>query len=167
MDVENQVVVPPSLPRLLFGLVVGGLGIVVGFLFIFGQGIAFTIVSSGVSGLAFLGFVVSVIRRRPPVVITAAGFTVYTLFGEKSQKWDDIQGAFARTRIGLINAVGYNLTAEYKASTGKKRTTRVSGYDDGITGAFAISTEKLAELLNKHSRDVSRAVAGPVNSKPG
>jgi hypothetical protein len=155
-----EVVVPPSLPRLLVTLFVGVLVMVGGLFLVIGPGQVLTTVAAGLGGLAILAFVVAVVRRRPRVVVTAAGFTIHKLFGEESHAWQDVHGQFAVIKIGLIKAVGYNFTAAYKARTGRKPTSKFSGYDAAISGAFALSAEKLAELLNTHRRTQADTALG-------
>ncbi len=159
MAMENEVVVPPSLPRLLASLLVGVLGVLGGLFLVIGAGKVLDIAAAGVGGLAVLALVVAIVRRRPRVVVTARGFTVLQLFGEESHEWQDVHGQFAVIQIGLGKAVGYNLTADCKARLGKKPTSLFSGYDAAISGAFALSAEKLARLLNTHRR----TEAGPAN----
>jgi hypothetical protein len=155
-----EVVVPPSLSPLPATLVVGVLGMVCGLLLIFGPGQVVITVAAGLAGLGILGFVGAVVRRRPRVVITPRGFTIYKLFGEESHQWQDVDARFAVIKIGLNKAVGYHFTADYRARTGKKPTSLFSGYDGAISGAFALSAEELAELLNAHRRtEAATAVA--------
>ena len=139
MDLTNQVVVPPSLPRLLSSLLVACLGIVGGLLLILGPGLILTIVAIGVGGLTVLACIVAVVRRRPRLVITPDGFTIYKLFGEHSQKWEDIRGEFSIVKSGWIKVVGYNLTTEYKARIGRNHKVSVPKCDQSISGAFALS----------------------------
>src|SRR5262245_65980080 len=96
-----EVVVPPSLSRLLATLFVGVLGVVGGLRLIFGPGQVVITVAAGLAGLAILAFVGAVVRRRPRVVVTAQGFTIYKLFGEESHQWQDVEGQFAVIKIGL------------------------------------------------------------------
>jgi hypothetical protein len=152
MAASSAVVVPPSLPRLLAALLVGGVGVVGGLLLLFGPGPVLVAVASAVGGLIVLVFVVAVVRQRPRVVITPEGFTVYKLFGEESRKWAEVHGKFAVIRIGWNRAVGYNLTAGHKARVGKKPTSLFAGYDAAVSGAFGLPAEELAELLNAHAR---------------
>jgi hypothetical protein len=165
MTAPRPVVVPPSIPRLLALLLVGGGGVVGGLLLIFGPGPVWSIVAAAVGGLVILAFVVAVARQRPRVVITPEGFTVYKLFGEESRNWDEVHRDFAVIKIGLTQAVGYNLTADYKARTGKRPTSLFSGYDAAISGAFALPAEKLAELLNAHARQRAGSADGGVRGE--
>jgi hypothetical protein len=150
MTAARQVIVPPSIARLLPLLLISGAGVVGGLLLIFGPGQVWATLASVAGGLIVLTFIVAVVRRRPRVVISAQGFTIYKLFGEESHHWQDVDSRFAVIKIGLNKAVGYHFTADYKVRTGKKRTSLFSGYDAAISGAFALSAEELAELLNAH-----------------
>jgi hypothetical protein len=150
-----EVIVPPSLPRLLASLVVGVLCMVGGLLMLLGPRLVLIPVAPALGGMALLVFVLAVVRRRPRVVITAEGFTVHKLFGEESHEWRDVHGSFAVIKIGISKAVGYHLTTDYKARTGRKSASRFSGYDAAISGAFALPADKLAELLNAHHRNAS------------
>jgi hypothetical protein len=91
---------------------------------LFGFGLTIMAWGSLVCGLAavFL-FANAVLRQRPRVVITPDGFTFHGPFGNRSYKWDDIEGRFAVIKIGLIKTVAYHLTAECKARLGKKPTS--------------------------------------------
>jgi hypothetical protein len=155
-----DVVVPPSVSRVLATTSLGALGMVGGLFLIFGPGSVLLAGVTGVGGLAVLAVVVAVVRRRPRVAITPAGFTVHKLFGDDARAWEDVQGPFAVIRLGLGRAVGYRLTAEYKARTGRRPTTQFSGYDAAIAGAFALPADKLAELLNAHQRAVTGTANG-------
>jgi hypothetical protein len=115
-----------------------------------------------VGGLIVLAFVVAVVRQRPRVVITPEGFTVYKLFGGQSRKWRDVHGEFAVIKLGWIKGVGYNLTDGHKARVGTKPTSLFSGYDAAISGAFELSAEQLAEVLNAHARQGAGSADGGV-----
>jgi hypothetical protein len=145
-------------------LLVGGVGVVGGLLLILGRGPVWVAVASAVGGLILLTFAVAVVRQRPRVVIAPEGFTVYKLFGEESRKWDEVHGEFAVIKIGWNRAVGYNLTAGYKARAGTKPTSLFSGYDAAVSGAFRLSAEQLAELLNAHARQGVSSTEGSVRS---
>lgn len=152
MTAPRQVEVSPSIPRLLALVLVGGGGVVGGLLLIFGPGPLWSTLAAVAGGFAAFVFLVAVVRRRPRVVISEHGFTVYKLFGEEAHRWQDVDGRFGVIKIGLNKAVGYHFSADYKARTGKKPTSLFSGYDAAVSGAFALSAEELADLLNAHRR---------------
>src|SRR5690242_248785 len=74
-------------------------------------------------------FLIAAIIQRPRVIITPKGFLFEKLIGREAHQWDEIDGQFAVIRIGIMKAVAYKLTPEYKARTGKKPTSLFSGYD--------------------------------------
>ncbi len=158
---SEPVVVPPSIPRLLGTFVVSGGGMVGGLLVILGPGPLWGTAASVCVGLIIVACVVGVIRQRPRVEITSEGFTVYKLFGQESRSWGDVAGEFAVIQIGSTNAVGYNLVEGRTARAGARSAPRLSGYDAGISGAFAMPAEGLANVLNAHARQAAGGVNGP------
>ena len=144
MVASSPVVVPPSRLRLLAVLLVG-VCIAVGQERLFGLGPVFLVIYCALGGLYVLLFVVAIVRRRPRLVITPEGFTLYKIFGKESRKWEEVQGDFAVITIGWQRAVGYNLTAKHKARVGNKPTSLFSGYDAAVSGAFGLPAEQLAE----------------------
>jgi hypothetical protein len=159
MTQSSTVVVPLSLLRLLVILLVCA-PIMVGSVFlIFGPGSILDAGAAVISGLNILCFVVAAVRQRPRVVITPDGFVVHKLFGEESHLWENIEGPFAVIKIGVAKAVGFKLSASYKARIGKKPTSSFSGYDAAIGGAFKLSAKELAELLNAHWRQDLHSIA--------
>jgi hypothetical protein len=126
---------------------------------IFGLGMILAAIATVAFTLSLFFFVVAATTQRPRVVITAEGFVVHKLLGAESRKWEDVDGRFAVIKIGWSAAVAYNLTPEYKTRIGKKRTSLFSGYDAAVSGAFKLSAEELAALLNEHKQP---APASPV-----
>jgi hypothetical protein len=98
-------------------------------------------------------YILAALRRRPRVVVTREGFVFEKLIGREVHRWDDIDGRFVVIKIGLNQAVAYNLTPEYKVRTGKKPTSLFSGYDAAVGGgALPCPAGELAELLNEHKQ---------------
>jgi hypothetical protein len=149
MTEPNTVVVRPNLLQLLAVLLGCTLGVVGGLFLIVGFGTVFAVTAAVVTGLSVLCFVVAAARQRPQVVITPEGFAIQKLFGQESYKWADIDGCFGVITIGWSKAIGFKLSAEYKARVGRKPTSLFSGYDAAVSGVFQLSAEELAELLNK------------------
>jgi len=139
-------------------VVLGSLGVACGLFLFFGSGVIPTLAVGCAAGGVFSAvcFVVTAVSQRPRVVITPQGFAFHGLIGGLSHKWEDIDGPFAVIKIGLGTAgVAYKLTADCKARVGKKPTPRFlgyHGYDETIVGAFQLSAEELAELLNAVKR---------------
>ncbi len=152
MTDSSAVVVPLSLRKLLATLLVCNFFLICCLFLVFGPGTIFDVGIVAINGLCVVVFVVAAVRQRPRVVITSKGFAVYKLFGEETQKWENIEGPFAVIRIGMAKAVGYKLSERYKEQIGKKSTSYFSGYDAGISGAFKLSARELVELLNVHRR---------------
>jgi len=159
MTLPSTLVVPPSLPRLLVALLAGNLALVGGFFLMFGPGTLLAVTAAVAGGVSGLCLVAAAVGQRPRVVITAEGFASQKLFGEESHKWQDVEGPFAVIKIGWGKAVGYNLRASYEARIVKKPTTLFSGYDAAISGAFRLSAEELADLLNAHYQQYQRHAA--------
>lgn len=157
MTEQAFVIVPPSLVRLLGNwavstlLMIGGLwGVSVGLLGLTWPTLA--LMSAAIAGLATAIFVIAIVRQRPQVVITPDGFTFCSLIGNRSYKWQDIEGQFGVFKLGLNKLVGFRWTADFKARTGKKPSTSLSGYDDALGGALALSAQELTALLNEKKR---------------
>ncbi len=79
------------------------------------------------------------------------------LIGSESHRWEDIAGPFAAIKIGWTKAVGYHFSTAYNARVGKKPTTKFSGYNAVIMGAFKLTAVELAELLNRHKHEYLRS----------
>jgi hypothetical protein len=135
---------------LLSGVGIGALGAVAGLNLVFGAEMVLVVASAVVGGLAVLGLVLAAVRRRPRVIISADRFVSQALFGEESHRWEDIAGPFAVIRSGWSKLVAFNFTPAYKARVSFKPTTLYSGYDSAIAGAFRLSKEELAGLLNEY-----------------
>jgi hypothetical protein len=162
MTQADAVTVSPSLLRLLKMLVISNLIMVCGILGIsigaIGVGAGTIIACVTVVVLSTLFYVVAAFRHRPRLVIGSQGFVFEKLFGREAHHWQEIDGRFAVIKIGISKGVGYNLTQEYKARSGKKSTGRFSGYDAAVFGAaLPRSAEELAELLNEHKQRYSAA----------
>lgn len=153
MTQPSTVTVPPSFPKLLGRLVVANLCMAGGIFMVVGWGMIQTVVCALAVGLSAVHLVLAAVMRRPRVVITPEGFG---LIGDLSYKWEDVDGPFAVIKIGWSKTVAYKLTADCKARVGKKPTSRWSGYragyDEVVMGAFTLSAEELAALLNEHKR---------------
>jgi hypothetical protein len=95
-------------------------------------------------------FLAAVVGNRPCVEISAGGFTTRTALTSRSRCWRDIESDFTVIKIGSAKAVGYRLTEAYKKLAGIKPTTMFAGNDEGISGAYRIPINELADLLNQH-----------------
>jgi hypothetical protein len=150
MELPTPFVVPPNLPK-LFGIFIGCTVVCIGCVFmIVGPGMVWAFASALCVGLYGVGLILAVVRQRPRVIIGSEGFEFQSLFGSRSHRWDQIDGAFTVIRIGLSKVVAYKLTSEFKARIGRMPTTRYSGYDEVLTGALEVRPRQLAELLNAH-----------------
>jgi hypothetical protein len=157
MTRPETVIIAPSLVRLLRTLIVGNLLMVGGIL-----GIAVGLVGIGnwtiwacvaAVGLTTGLHLVAAIRKRPRLLITCEGFVFEKLIGSEAHRWDEIDGKFAVIKIGLSEAVAFNLTPEHKARIGKKPTSLFAGYDAAVVGsAMPCSASALADLLNEHKQ---------------
>jgi hypothetical protein len=157
MTHANPVIVPPSLLKLLPTLMVGGLGMAGGLFFIIGLRTIWLVLGAAVGVLMVLTFVAAAITQRPRVTIGRDGFVLEKLIGSESHKWEDIAGPFAAIKIGWTKGVGYHFSAAYNARVGKKPTTKFSGYNAVIMGAFKLTAAELAELLNRHKHEYLRS----------
>ena len=168
MTQPNTITVAPSFLRMLRVLLVSNLLIIAG---VFGIAIGLVGVGSWTIAACVLGVaattvlqIVAALRKRPRAVITPEGFVFEKLFGRETHRWDEIDGRFAVIKVGWSQAVAYKFTSEYKARTGKKATSLLSGYDAAILGAaLPCSARELAELLNEHKQrfEGSQASAPP------
>jgi hypothetical protein len=157
MTHPETVTVPPSFLRRLRILLVSNLLLIAG---IFGIAVglvgvgSWTVVACVVSvAVTTILYILAALRQRPRVVITPEGFVFEKLFGRETHRWEEIDGRFVVIKIGWNQAVGYNLTPEYKARTGRKASSLFSGYDTAIIGgALPCSAGKLVELLNEHKQ---------------
>ncbi len=140
MTPPTPVTVPRSLPGFLWRVV------------LLPVGVAAALAVSAAGALSAVCFLVMAVSGRPRVVVAPEGFAFDKLFGSLARKWHEIDGPFAVIKIGWSNAVAYKLTADFKASVGKKPTSLFSGYDEVIVGVFQLSAENLAELLNERRR---------------
>ena len=155
MTQPESVTVAPSMLRLLRILLVsnlmmvgGILGVAVGLV---GVGTWTVVACVAVVALSTTLYLLAAIRQRPRVVITSEGFVFEKLFGREAHQWDETEGRFAVIKIGLNEAVAFNLTPEYKARVGRKPTSMFSGYDAAVVGStLPCSASQLAELLNEH-----------------
>ncbi len=132
-------------------LMVGGiLGIAIGLV---GVG-NWTIIACAVAVLLITSlYLIGALRQRPRVIITGEGFVFEKLFGREVHKWEEIEGRFAVIKVGWSQTVAYNMTAAYKARTGKKPSSLFKGYDAAMVGgALPCSPRELAELLNEHKQ---------------
>jgi hypothetical protein len=185
MTASNLISVGPNPLKLIGTQVLGGIGVTGGItlvlLSIFGLN---WLLSSGWAIVAVTGALVAcacgtmalaaIIGRKPRVDIGPDGFLVRAVFGSRWRRWSDIEGNFTVIKIGWVKAVAYHLTTAYKTRVGRKPTSRLSGYDDAIFGAFQLAAEELAELLNAQKRQnsppesagLTRAVAGAQTSVP-
>lgn len=161
MDHTNEIVVPPSLTRLLFSLLIGGTGMIVGLFLIFGSGPTPTAVATAVGSLTVLSWIVGVLRQRPRLVVRSDGFTMYGLIGEHSQKWEDVEGQFDMIPVGRDYAVAWNITPEAKGRPGTKRRRPIGNYDAALGGALALSSEQIAKLLNDRLKERQNAASVP------
>ena len=160
MSVTNsaeQVVIGPSTLKLIGTLGLGGLGMTVGSAMLvsglFGRQF---LLSTGWIFVAFLGvsaacaLAASLLLSRPRIEIGPVGFTVHALAGGRSRSWSDIEGDFVVLKSGFSNAVGYRLTPACKESIKIKPTTLFQGNDEAISGAYAVSIQQLARVLNDY-----------------
>jgi hypothetical protein len=173
MTPPEVVTIGPSPLKLLSALALGGLGIAGGAALVV-AGLSLAVL--GVDWLTSTGwvivvimaalvvcccgalFLVSIIRRAPRVEIGPAGFVAWTIFGSRSRRWSDVEGDFVVIKVGLRQGVGYRLTPDFKELAGIKPTTLFAGNDEAISGAFAVSSGELAELLNQYK---GRAAVAP------
>lgn len=146
----DKIVIPWDTSKLLTTLLLSGVGMIVGLLLILGPGLAGLWATMTVCCLVVLAGFVASVRQGPRVVITTEGFTVEKLFGAESRRWDEIDGDFTVIPVGWTQAVGYKLVPASQGRRGESRRSMLSGNDAGISGAFTLSPEKLAELLNQH-----------------
>ena len=159
MNASKEILVLPKFLSLFFRLAIGALGIVVGIFFIVGFGLIFLCVAV-IVGVAFLlGCLLAITTRRPRVVIRDDGFTLYSLFGETSRTWDDVDGDFVVIKAGFVSGVGYNFSEAYKDRSGQNPKPLIGGYHAGITGTYSLSMQELADLLNEHVRRHSGRIA--------
>jgi len=157
MTEPGTVTITPSLGRLLRILLVSDLLMIGG---IFGIAIGlvgvgtWTVVACVVAvALMSVLHLLAALRQRPRLIITRDGFVFEKLFGRDMHQWEEIDGPFAVIKVGWNEAVAYNLTPEYKARTGKKPASSLSGYDAAILrGALPCSARELAQLLNEHKQ---------------
>lgn len=135
-------------------LVSGG-SMIAGLLLLFGMSLPGQSLIAALSLFLALNFLAAVVRRRPRVEITPEGFTVYKLFGQESRRWDEIHGEFVVIPVGWTKAVGYKINPATAGQTSRKPAAALQGNDAGISGAFALSPEALADLLNSSARQVA------------
>lgn len=150
MKPQRPTIITVSLLRLLGSVGIGGVGIIAGLFLVFGAGAFLAIASAVVGGLMVLTLIFAAVRQRPRLIITTEGFVVQQLFGEKVHKWEDVAGPFAVIKSGQMQLIAFNLTTDSKTRTRIKPTSLYSGYDSAFGGAYCISMQELADLLNKH-----------------
>jgi hypothetical protein len=167
MTQPNPIVVQSSLAKQFMTILLGDLGVVGGLLLLIGPGLTLTLVCAFALCLTLVVLIVSAIGKGPRVVITPEGFTFRHLFGDRSRRWEDVSGAFAVVRLGLTRSVGYRLSAEYIARVGKKSKPRADGYDEFLGGAFRLTPDQLADLLNQHNQSSLRTRESKVPSEAG
>jgi hypothetical protein len=173
MTPPQTVTIGTSPLKLLSPLTLGGLGIAGGVALVL---VGLSLAVLGVDWLTSIGwvivvvlavlvvcgcgalFLVSSIRGTPRVEIGPDGFFARALFGSRSRRWSDVEGDFVVIKVGLGQGVGYRLTPEFKELAGIKPTTLFAGNDEAISGAFAMSSGELAELLNQYK---GRAAVAP------
>ena len=149
MGLSDEIIVPPSLPRLLCSALVGVAGMCLGMFMIVGPGWFF---NGAVTAFAALGagfVVLAAIVGRPSVEISREGFTFRTLAGAATRRWDDVASPFETFKVGWNMGVGYKLTEEARARLGVKPNKLLSGYDGALGGALSKSPDELAALLNE------------------
>jgi hypothetical protein len=151
MTQPSTVTVPPGVLKMLGVAVVSGLAMAGGLVLVLGSGALVLRACAALAALVVVLFLLGMVSRRPRVVLTPEGFTVFRLIGGWSRRWEDVEGRFAAVRVGVTRVVAFRLTAEYKARVGKKPTSLFAGYDEAISGVFRLSMERLAELLNEHN----------------
>jgi len=111
-------------------------------------GTAAALTACGVGALIMLIW----LTQKPRVEIGPDGFVSRTLFRTRTRRWCDVDGDFAVVRIGFLRAVAYRLTPDVKKTVGAKPSPLLQGYDEDITGAYAVSLRELARLLNEQKR---------------
>jgi hypothetical protein len=149
MSSADEIVIPPSLPRLLVAMFVGFAGVVGGLFLIFGPGVVVT-TGATVAGGAGAGVVVlGLMTGRPCVRVDDEGFEFLTLIGGKRVRWADVASPFGLVKLGWNKGVGYALSDSARARLGSKPKPMFSGYDGVIGGALRTSPNELAALLNE------------------
>lgn len=102
----------------------------------------------GVSAACAL--VASLLRSRPRIEIGPNGFSVHALIGGRSRSWSEIEGNFVVLKSGFSNSVGYRLTPACKEAIKFKPTKLFQGNDEALSGAYAVSIQELASVLNEY-----------------
>jgi hypothetical protein len=143
-------------------LMIGGiLGIAIGLVGVGNWTVVACVVAAALTTILYI---VAALRQRPRVVITREGFVFEKLIGREMHRWEEIDGRFVVIKIGWNKAVGYNLTPECKARTGKKSSALFAGYDAAVVGgALPCSAGELAELLNDY-KERNQASGATVSS---
>jgi len=152
-----SVVVKPSLPRMFAALALSNLGGAGALFLVCGMGWVFaTLFAAFVVGSALL-FLLAALSGRPEVQITEEGFVCRTAFQSQPYGWSDIDGEFVAMRVGILKMVVFRLAPAYKERGGSTRWPPCPGYDAAISGAYQLSMEQLADVLNRHRQ---RALVG-------
>lgn len=154
MAVPLPVIVPPSFTRLLKLFLVSAGGMCAGLFLLLGLSLVGLILIATVLTLLALNFLVALVRQRPRIEISPEGFTVFQLYGQQSRPWDAVHGEFVVIPLGWTQAVAYKLSPTAAEQVTKKPAPVLQGNDAGISGAFALAPEQLAELLNSCARQV-------------
>lgn len=154
MAVPEPVIVPPSFTRLLTLFLISSGGMIVGIFLLLGTSFVGQALIATVALLLTLNLLVALVRRRPRIEISPEGFTVLQLYGQQSRRWDAVHGEFVVIPLGWTKAVAYKLSPTAAEQATKKPAPVLQGNDAGISGAFALAPEQLAELLNSYARQV-------------
>ncbi len=100
--------------------------------------------------------------QRPKIRFQRTGFEVCLLFGTRYIEWADVQDDFAVRKMpglkmlpGTNKVIVFNWTEAYKAKHRPKKSPHYGGYDTAISGAFEVSYEELAVILNERKKEFS------------
>ena len=107
-------------------------------------------------GICLFGFVILLFSpvvffpKRYSLSLTPEGFTVNSLFGSRTLKWNDVKEfmVVASGRAGIKRVV-FNYSDTYKkGETTRKVMRNLVGYEEQL-GAYGMKAEDLADLLSR------------------
>ncbi len=149
METSNDIVVGPSLPKLFLATFVGLMGGMAGIML----GIGFNSITLGIgSVIAVLGlgiFIACIVTNTPRLEISERGFTMKRVMGSLSYTWDEIEAPFEVMKLGLVQAVGFNLTEASRTERKITKRGKHAGFDAVLAGALAAPMANIVERLNE------------------